>query len=68
MTNKRSSIRCRVDTRIVDEICKNFEEQYKSVKLGEEFIKTIIFSGLYNIHFSPEKQRAALQIDTQRII
>ena len=68
MTNVRSSLRCRDDIRIVHEICKKFEAQYKSVELGEVFIKTIIFSVLYNFPFSPEKQRTSLKIDTQRLV
>ena len=56
------------DIGIVYEICQNYDIQYKSVKLGEQLIKLMIFSSIYNIPLSREKQREFVQIQTQRIV
>ena len=49
-------------------ICKNYDDQYKSVKHGEQIIKQILFGVLYNVSFGVEYQKTALRIQTQRIV
>ena len=56
------------DIAIAYEICQKYDIQYKSVKLGEQLIKLMIFSLIYNIPLSRDKQREFIQIQTQRIV